>query len=124
MRAAASGAGRRLAGPFAAWILLTAALTGCTTNTCGGDRGGSTVCVNNGAAPDADVQYKQQVVAASCSRKRTPSRRQTELLLARVSDRGVLADRQHYLGELSDLDAEVAHRVRVCRRTLSEHAAR
>ncbi|WP_158685631.1 hypothetical protein [Streptomyces purpureus] len=77
MRGNVSGALSRgrwgVAGPFAALALLAAPLTACTTNTCEGDRGGSTVCVNNGSAPDADIKYKQQVVTA-CGQLRASSR--------------------------------------------------
>ncbi|WP_412075977.1 hypothetical protein ACLF6K_09235 [Streptomyces xanthophaeus] len=45
-------------------LLLGGSLAACTTNECGGDRGGSSVCINHGAAPDLDAKYKQQVVAA------------------------------------------------------------
>lgn len=72
MRAVVSRGGWGLAGPFATLILLAAPLTACTTNSCEGDRGGSTVCVNSGSAPDADAKYKQQVVAA-CGQLRASS---------------------------------------------------
>ncbi|MFI6149306.1 hypothetical protein [Streptomyces sp. NPDC051109] len=72
MTVVVSRRGRHLAALFTALVLLAAPLTACTTNTCEGDRGGSTVCVNSGSAPDADAKYKQQVVAA-CGQLRAAS---------------------------------------------------
>ncbi|MFF4098817.1 hypothetical protein [Streptomyces sp. NPDC001903] len=72
MRGSLSRGARALVSPCAAVVLLAAPLSACTTNTCEGDRGGSTVCVNNGSAPEADAKYKQQVVAA-CGQLRAAS---------------------------------------------------